>query len=145
MARAAQIRTNTSSDELEDRLGKEYHGRSTTPATRTTRAHTLGASTRDREIPVDSTQPRREAMGHGCPRRHRPLSLAREELAIALSQLSPHTLERFQNNVSEEARMGDKSPKSKQRDQKQKDAAKTTKDKKKDAVAEAARAVVKKK
>jgi hypothetical protein len=41
--------------------------------------------------------------------------------------------------------MGDKSPKSKQRDQKQKDAAKSTKDKKKDAVAEAARAVVKKK
>jgi hypothetical protein len=38
--------------------------------------------------------------------------------------------------------MGDKSPKSKQRDQQQKDAAKTTKDKKKDAVAEAARAVV---
>jgi hypothetical protein len=41
--------------------------------------------------------------------------------------------------------MGDKSPKSKQRDQKQKDAAKSTKDKKKDAVAEAARAIVKKK
>jgi hypothetical protein len=40
--------------------------------------------------------------------------------------------------------MGDKSPKSKQRDQKQKDAAKTTKDnKKKDA--EAARVVAKKK
>jgi hypothetical protein len=84
-------------------------------------------------------------MGHGCPRRHLPLSPAREELAIALSQPSPHTLERFQNNLSEEARMGDKSPKSKQRDQKQKDAAKTTKDKKKDAVAEAARAIVKKK
>jgi hypothetical protein len=41
--------------------------------------------------------------------------------------------------------MGDKSPKSKQRDQKQKDAVKTAKDKKKDAVAEAGRAVVKKK
>jgi hypothetical protein len=41
--------------------------------------------------------------------------------------------------------MGDKSPKSKQRDQKQKDAAKTTKDKKKDATAEAARTIVKKK
>ena len=41
--------------------------------------------------------------------------------------------------------MGDKSPKSKQRDKKQKDAANVTKDKKKSAAAEAARAVVKKK
>jgi hypothetical protein len=57
---------------------------------------------------------------------------------------APTLCQRFQNNLNEEASMGDKSPKSKQRDQKQKDAAKTTKDKKKE-VAEAARAVVKKK
>jgi hypothetical protein len=41
--------------------------------------------------------------------------------------------------------MGDKSPKSKQRDQKQKDSAKSKVQSKKDAVTEAARVVVKKK
>ena len=41
--------------------------------------------------------------------------------------------------------MGDKSPKSKQRDQKQKDATKVNDKKKKDAAAEAGRAVIKKK